>query len=78
LDRRSIFVVVLEQMTARVGGDDDAVVGDVEQPVVGFDGHGLAREVAADVVAVLEDADASMSIDAPTDDLWSRLWFRLG
>jgi hypothetical protein len=37
----------------------------------------LAREIATDVIAVLEDADASMLIDAPTDDLWSwRTWLR--
>jgi hypothetical protein len=35
---------------------DDAAVGDVQQAVFGFDAHRLSREVATDVVAVLENA----------------------
>jgi hypothetical protein len=53
------LVVIIDQMTARMSGDDDPVVGDVQQSISGFDRDGFPGEMATDVIAVLEDADAS-------------------
>jgi hypothetical protein len=66
--RRS-FVVVIDQMTPGMGCDDDAVVGDVEQPVCRFDRDGFAGEVTTYVIAMLEDADATGSVDTTRDRL---------
>ncbi len=65
------LVVVVDQVPAGVGRDHDAVVGDVQEPVGRLDRHGFAGEVASDVIAVLEDADATGAVDAATDDLLS-------
>jgi len=54
-----------------VRGDEDAVMGDVKEPAGRLDGDGLAGEVAPDVVAVLEDADAPNRLrGALTDGEW--------
>jgi hypothetical protein len=56
-----------------MGRDHDTVVGDVQKAIGRLDRDGLAGEVTADVIAVLEDADASVAVDTPTDDLsWRR------
>jgi hypothetical protein len=57
--------VVIDEMTSCVGGDDDTVVADMQEAICRFDRDRLAGEVAADVVAVLEDADAPGPINAP-------------
>ena len=69
------LVVVIDQMTARVGGDHDAVVGDVKQPIGRLDRDGFPGQVTSDVITVLEDADATGPIDATSDDLLWRLCF---
>ena len=51
-----------------MGGDHHAVVRDVQQAVPGLHAHLLPGEVAAHVVAVLEDADAPGLIDPASDD----------
>ncbi len=50
-----------------MGGDEDPVVGDVQQSLVGFHDDALARQVPTDVVAVFEDADPSGAVDPPSD-----------
>src|SRR5205085_9185085 len=57
-------VVELGEVPARVGGDDHAIVADVEQAVVGLDRHGLTGQVAAHGIAVVEDRDAALVVDA--------------
>ncbi len=50
-------VVIFGQVPAGMGGDQDPVVGDVEEPVDRLDGDELAGQMAPHVVAVLQDAD---------------------
>ena len=64
-------------MPPRVGGHQHTVVGDRQQPVRGLHHDTLARQVAADVVAVLEDADPSGTIHASRDTV-ARRWFHRG
>lgn len=61
-----------------MGRDDRAVVGHVQQAILGLNAHRLAREIDTDVVAVLEDADAALLIDSSADDLCWWLRFRFG
>ena len=51
-----------------MGGNDDAVVGDVKQSVCRLDPDRLAGEVAPHVVAMLEDADPALLVNAAADD----------
>ena len=68
--RPSIHLVdVVDQMTSGVGRDDNPVVADVQQSVRRLDRDRFAGKVAADVIAVLEDADASGAVDAATNCL---------
>ncbi len=48
-------------------GDHDSVVADVQQTVTQLNGHGFSGEMAPDVIAVLEDADAPRAIDVARD-----------
>lgn len=69
-------LVILLPVTPRMRGDDDAVVRDVEQASVDGHGHRLAGKVAPDVVAMLQDRDASLVVDAAGDELLGSLRLR--
>jgi hypothetical protein len=63
-------------MPPGVGGDEDAAVGDVEQPVDRLHRDLLAGEVPPDVVAVFEDADPPRVVHPAADGVdvrWGRL-----
>ena len=70
--------VIFGQVPAGVGGDQDAVVADLEQAVDGLHGNALAGQLAADVVAVLEDADPSRSVNTARDRVAARSWLVFG
>ena len=59
--------IIVGQVPTGVGGDEHAVVADVQQAVDGLDDHALAGEVPTDVVAVGEDADPPGAIDPSVD-----------
>jgi hypothetical protein len=61
-----------------MGGDHRLVVRDVQQTVAGLHGDLLSGQVAAHVVTVLEDADASGLIDATGYDPCALLGYLLG
>ena len=61
-------------MPARMRCDDDTVVTDMQQPISRFDRDRFTGEVTPDVITVLEDADASCPIDAPTNRLGPGRW----
>lgn len=61
------LLVVFGQVPTGVRGHDDAVVCDVQQAVLGLDGHGLSGQEAADVIAELQDADPAVAIHASRD-----------
>lgn len=71
-------IVIFCQMSAGVGSDKDPVVVNVQQPVDRLNGHGLAGQVAPDVVAVFEDAYAPSPVHPPAHDGRLRLGSLLG
>ena len=66
------LVVLVDQVPTRVRGDDDSVVGGVQQPVGRFDRDRLSGQMSSHVIAVFQDADAPGPIDPATDHLLSR------
>jgi hypothetical protein len=42
------LVVIINEMTARVGRDDDSVVGDMKEPIFRFDRYCFAGEMATE------------------------------
>jgi hypothetical protein len=66
------LVVIIDQVTSGVSRYDNVVGGDVKQPVCRFDRDGLSGEMAADVIAVLEDAEPSGAVNASGDSLLLR------
>jgi hypothetical protein len=62
------LVVVIDQVSTRMGRDYDTVVRDVQQSVCRFDRDRFTGEVTSDVIAVLEDADATGMADPSSND----------
>jgi hypothetical protein len=59
------------------GRDHDPVVGDMQQPVCGSDRDCFACEVATDVKAMLEDADATGAVGPARHRLGNWRWSSL-
>jgi hypothetical protein len=60
-----------------MGRDDHTVVSNVEEPISGFDRDSFTCEVAPDVIAMLEDADATGAVDPARHRLGTWRWFFL-
>ena len=69
------LVVIIDEMTPCMRRDHRAAVGDVQETVGRLDHDRFARQVTPDVIAVLEDADATGSIDSASDDFLDRRQF---